>query len=488
MEFDVSRVEQGDGFGGAGLELIAKSDDADQDVGSGDVDRGVVVLVLVGELDVERVHEPSVSDGDSLALDGCGGSAAGVVLEVGCVEQLDCVVVGVCGDGGCEGVLGVLLDGGGELDELQIVDVSVKRRNLADLVSAGGEGAGFVPDDGVDLAGGFERFGVAEEDAESCGATGSGGDGGGRGESERAGAGDDEDGDGGKDGGGPAGGVGIGEDCPADEGDDGDGDDDRDEDAGDAVRESLNGRFGRLGALDGGGDFGEGGGAADLGGLVGDGAVDVDGAGEDGVAGGLGDGQALAGEDGFVEGAGAVEDDAVDGGLLAGSEADGVADVDVGGGDVAFEAVLDDPRRLGGELEQSGKCGGGSELDAGFEGAAESDETDDDQGGVEEDVAGGAGGLERGGEEGGDGAVAPGGGDADDDQGVHVGGASGGGEGGASEHGPDAPEEGRRGDGELDGEEEVGVPAEAGPSVGLHGEKDAPADEQRGRGSAEHWE
>ena len=101
------------------------------------------------------------------------------------------------------------------------------------------------------------------------------------------------------------------------------------EDRGDLVGQPLHGDLGALRVLDEADDLGQRGVVADGGGPDLDGAGGVEGGADDGVAGGLVDREALAGEHALVDRGGAADDDAVDGDLLAGTDADDVADDDL---------------------------------------------------------------------------------------------------------------------------------------------------------------
>ena len=74
---------------------------------------------------------------------------------------------------------------------------AVGRDDVDERHAAGGDGAGLVEHDRVDLAGGLEHLGALDEDAELGAAAGADQQRGGRGQAERARAGDDQHGDGG---------------------------------------------------------------------------------------------------------------------------------------------------------------------------------------------------------------------------------------------------------------------------------------------------
>ena len=130
------------------------------------------------------------------------------------------------------------------------VVIDVDERHLA-----GGDGAGLVEHDGVDLAGRFEHLRSLDQDAELRAAAGADHQRGRRGQSERAWAGDDQHRDGGGERGRRVVGRGGGE--PEPEGRERQGDDDRDEDRRDAVGQALHVGLAGLRLLDHPADLGE---------------------------------------------------------------------------------------------------------------------------------------------------------------------------------------------------------------------------------------
>ncbi len=99
----------------------------------------------------------------------------------------------------------------------------------------------------------------------------------------------------------------------------------------------------------------------------------------------------LAADHGFVDGAAAFGDDAVGGNLLAGTNAQLVADVDSAEFDVVFGAVRGDAARgLWGQSEQSGERAAGSAAGFQLQHLAEQHQHGDDGGGfkVEAELAG----------------------------------------------------------------------------------------------------
>ena len=103
-------------------------------------------------------------------------------------------LAGAGGDGLGDRVLGGVLEGTGEAEDLVGVD-AVDGDHVDERHAAGGDGAGLVEDDGVDLPGRLEDLGALDEDAELRAAAGPDEQRRGGGEAEGAGAGDDQDGD-----------------------------------------------------------------------------------------------------------------------------------------------------------------------------------------------------------------------------------------------------------------------------------------------------
>ena len=265
-------------------------------------------------------EEPFAPDDDGVAVDDAVHAEA---LDVG--EALDRgqraeTLSGAGGDGVGDGVLGGVLECAGEAERVGGVG-AVDGDDVDECHAAGGDGAGLVEDDGVDLAGRLEDLGSLDEDPELGAAAGADEECGGCGESEGAGAGDDQHGDrGGERGGGRLAGA-----EPEAEGADGESDDDRHEHGRDLVGEALHRGFAVLGVGDESGDLGQGGVGADPGGAHDESSAGVDGGSGDGVAGGDFDGHRFAGQQRGVDRRAAFLDDAVGGDLLAGPDDEPVA-------------------------------------------------------------------------------------------------------------------------------------------------------------------
>src|SRR5262249_9182372 len=127
---------------------------------------------------------------------------------------------------------------------------------------------------------------------------------------------------------------------------------DGNEKAGDLLDDELAWRLGALGLADELGDLADGGVFADLGDAEVDDGGEVGGAGVDGLAGGDLGGNGLTSEQGLGDGGGAAGHHAVNGEVLAGADADDVADLDLAEGDFDFRAGADDSGHVGGALDQ----------------------------------------------------------------------------------------------------------------------------------------
>ena len=379
-------------------------------------------------------------------------------------------------------MLGVAFDRGGGGEDV-VAGVAGQEGDVAQGGRAAGERAGLVEDDRIDGGEALDRLGGAEEHAQLGGAPAARHDGGGGGEAERAGAGDDEHRDGVERREGEGGRRPHGQ--PEQEGGGGDDQHGGHEDAGDAVGEGLHGGLGGLGRLDEGDDAGEHGVGADLCGAHAEGAGAVDRRAEDLRAGGLVDGHALAREHRLIDRAGAGQDDAVDGDLVAGADEHDVAGADLIDGHVHRLGVLAVAQQMGGlgpEVEQAADGGRGAPLGARLQVAAERDEADDDEGGLVEDGAVEAGAVEGAGRERRGDAVGHGGRRADGDEHVHVGAAVPHDVRRGAEDATPAPAVDGRRDAEENQEEDVRVPVEAGGAVDLHGEEDGPAEREGEQG------
>ena len=370
---------------------------------------------FAGSCDAEFVEEGAVSGGYGVVVDGSGDALAGDGLDVGRGRRCDAAGSGVFGDGAGERVLGALLDGGGEGDEFGFGDVGGVDGGDARL--AFGEGSGLVEEDGVDAGEALDAFSALEEDAELGGASDGDGESGRDCESHGAGAGNDQDGNGdGKGAAGASGGTGEG---PDDEGDDGDHEDDGHEDGADAVGELLHGSFRGLRLLHEAEHLAEDAVGADGRGAVFEDAVVVEGAADDAVAGGARDGDRLTGDEGFVDAAGAGEDDSVDRDAFAGANDDGFAGDEGCDGSFDLDAIADYMCGLRLQSGEGAESVEGAACGAGLEPVAEQQEAEDEQHGVVVDVGVQAVLREEAGEEGRGYGIEEGGAGAEGDQRVH---------------------------------------------------------------------
>ena len=207
------------------------------------------------------------------------------------------------------------------------------------------QGARLVHDQRVHLLEGFERFRVADQDTEASAPPHPDHDRHGRGETQGAWAGDDQDAHGRHE---AVGETRLGtHQGPHDEADRGDCDDTGHEVRGDAVREPLDGRSASLGLAHHADDLGEKGVGAHAVGPNHQRAGSIESRPGDTIAGGLLQRDRLPAHHGFVDGAATLDDDAIDGNLLAGADAQPVTRLHAVEGDVGFAPVgSDQPRGL----------------------------------------------------------------------------------------------------------------------------------------------
>ncbi len=237
--------------------------------------------------------------------------------------------------------------------------VAGSRDDMRDTRLPFGQRAGLVEDDGAYAMRSLERCRVAYQDAAQRALTSAHHDRDRGREPHGARAGDDEDGNG----------VQDGErerglrpkDVPCGTRRYSKDDDDRNEDGGDAVREPLDRRFAALGFLHHADDVRKHGIRADLRRAEDERPVHIHGGTDDGRSQRLLDGDALAGDHGFVHARRAFGDDAVDRHLLARTDADEVADLHLADRDVMLRSVPEDACGLRLEAEEradrfSGPC------------------------------------------------------------------------------------------------------------------------------------
>jgi len=89
-------------------------------------------------------------------------------LEVDGSSGDDVAILRLGGDSASQRVLGMLLNRHRETEQFISADGgAVQRFDLDDSRATAGQRAGLVPDHGIDPAGRFQRFGVAEGDAQA---------------------------------------------------------------------------------------------------------------------------------------------------------------------------------------------------------------------------------------------------------------------------------------------------------------------------------
>ncbi len=264
-------------------------------------------------------------------------------------------------------------EGAGDPQQLGSPDVG-ERVDGDERHLAGGDGAGLVEHDRVDLAGGFEHLGPLDEQPELSTAPGADEQCRGCGQAERARASDDQHGDGGAE---RALRV-TGADPPDEEREQRQPDHDRHEHGRDPVGEALHGSLARLCVVDEAGDLGELRVGTDTLRTHDQPAVGVDGGTDHIVAGTDLDRKALAGDQRSIDGRAAVDHDAVGRHLLAGADDEAIADSELGDRQATLDPVVADHRHvLGTEVEQRPDRVAGAALGAGLEVATGEDEGDD---------------------------------------------------------------------------------------------------------------
>ena len=162
--------------------------------------------------------------------------------------------------------------------------------------------------------------------------------------------------------------------------------DDGNEDGADAIGELLHGSSRGLRLFDEAHHLAENAVGADGGGAVFEGAVEIERAADDAIAGLSRDGERFAGDQRFVDGGDAGEDEAVDGDALAGTEDDDVAGDDLGEGNFDFVTFAQKVRRLRLELHECVQGIEGAALRAGIEPAAEQKKAENQEDRVVVDV------------------------------------------------------------------------------------------------------
>ena len=161
----------------------------------------------------------------------------------------------------------------------------------------------------------------------------------------------------------------------------------------------------------------------DGGGAVFERAVEIERSADDAIAGFSRDGEGFAGDQGFIDGGDAGENDAVDGDALARAENHDVASDDLGEGDFDFGTIAEQARRLRLELHEFVQGIEGAALRARIEPSAEQQEAEDEEDRVVVNVGVEAVAPENAGHGGGGERICERCAGAQSHEGVHVGGA-----------------------------------------------------------------
>ena len=280
----------------------------------------------------------------------------------------------------CQGVFAARLGGGGQPEQAFAV-APFEGEDIHHARLAFGDGPRLVEDDRLDPVHPLEGRGFADEQAGAGASAGGDGHGHRRGQAQGAGAGDDQDGRRVQDASAPV----VTDQPPAEDRQEGDPEDRRDEPRRNRVGEPLDLGLGTLGVADQPDDPLQGTLAAQATGLDQQRTIAVACRPGDAVAEPLGHRFRLAGEHRLVDARLPLDDLAVDGDGLAGPDADNLAGADLGQRDLDFQAIPDDLRRLGGEVEQPLDRRARRPFRADLEELAQRDQGQDDPG-VHEEV------------------------------------------------------------------------------------------------------
>ena len=396
-------------------------DDRDRPARAG---RGVDRVCQRRQVDATTLEQPTIADEDHARpggrIDRSSHAATDDRCEVRDPPEPDLVLVRSGDDRRSERVLARALDGAGEVEQV-VGRETGSDDDLGDGRTPEGQRARLVEHDGVHAMGDLERRTAADEDPRLRPASRPDHDGGRGGEAHRARTRDDDDADEGRQ---------RQRDArlrperqPREERARGDDEDDRDEDLGDAIGQSLDGRLAALGPTHEVHDPGERGIASDPGRPHHERAGRVEGRSDDLGAGGHLDRHGLAGQHAGVDRGAALDDDAVDGHPLPRPDAQQVTDRHRLERHVLFAPVGHAPGGLGPETQEPPDRPGRAGLGAMLEPPTEQDEPDDDRRRVEVGLRVQPGLVDDVGEERHEDAVQPGRARADRHERVHVGGA-----------------------------------------------------------------
>ena len=199
--FEAKRLELGNGFGGLGLQRVGDRDQAGPTPVQSDVHRRRAAPRQVLRLRDESVqvhgiavHQCAVADQQLSPLDGGLDALPGNRLEAIHAGQLDRELAGAGDNRLPQGVLGADLGRRGQPQQVRFGD-AVSGDDARDSGLATSQCARFVEHNGRELAGLFQRFAIADEDAVLGSFARADQDGGGRRQAQRARAGDDQDSD-----------------------------------------------------------------------------------------------------------------------------------------------------------------------------------------------------------------------------------------------------------------------------------------------------
>ena len=255
------------------------------------------------------------------------------------------------------------LRGCGQRKKALFIKAVVQQNHIRYGRMTGSDGSRFIQHDGVDGVQVFQALGGFDEDAVFGRLSGAHHDGHGCGKPQRTGAGDDEHGDG----------AGKGEfkacsgNEPDDGGQNGDDDDCRNEHAADPIRKPGDGRFGIARFIHQTDDLRQGGVVAHAGGTEAEGAILIDGGGDDRIALSLFYGDAFPGDGGLVQIAVSLRDHPIHGNAHAGTDNHDVSRHDLFSGNGDFFTVPDDDCGFGSQVHQLAQRVGGFGFGAGFQ-------------------------------------------------------------------------------------------------------------------------
>ena len=273
-------------------------------------------------------------------------------------------------------MLALLLQRGGQRQQLALGH-ALRGEDVGDLGLTAGDGASLIQRHDLGTASSLQRSGRFEEDAVLGTQAVAHHDGHRGGKAQRAGAADDQDGN--------AAGQCIAQlmaqQQPDDGGEHGNGDDGGYKEAGNGIGDLGDGGFGGGGVADHLNDLGQGGVLAHAGGLALQEARLVGGGSADLVALCFIHRDALAGQGTLVDGADALQHDAVHGDVLTGADDEDVAFLHLLNGDDHFRAVPQQGGSLRSQLHQALEGVRGLALGAGFQHLAHGDEGQDHGGG-----------------------------------------------------------------------------------------------------------